>query len=443
MYLSSYIKKYKPENDILIIDSILEKLDYEAIADKILRFGADVVGISCWTFSLIDTLETAKVVKSRLPEAKIVVGGPHVNIYPKQTLENTCIDYVITNDGEKPFLALLESIKTNSGFDKVPNLYFKDSAGLHKSIIDHNEEKLDILPFPDRKATSYGSYYNVINAAKSFTTIITSRGCPFNCHFCLKQETGWRSRSVENIIEELSECVKLGIKEIYFFDETFTVNKKRITELCNEIKRLKLNISWSCRSRVDTIDEELILSLKSAGCKMISLGVESASPQVLKNLNKMINIEQALKVFKLLKKHKMASLADFMIACPGERQEDTKMTIELACKMDPDFVQFSMFTLLPCTKLYDDALKSKIIQNDTWRQFAQGPVIGFKPPMWNIYSEQEAVKLLDKAYRAFYLRPSYILRKIYAIKSFKQILLYIRSGLSIMFTMFSKDKEIK
>jgi radical SAM superfamily enzyme YgiQ (UPF0313 family) len=226
-------------------------------------------------------------------------------------------------------------------------------------------------------------------------------------------------------------CIGLGIRNFFIFDETFTVNKKRILELCSRIKEKSFDIVWSCRARVDTVDEEILDAMKGAGCTRISFGVESASPEVLKLLNKRIDIRQAVKVFDIVRKKKMVSLADFMIACPGEGRAESRATIKLAGKLRPDYVQFSLFTLFPCTKLYDDALEAGTVKGDPWRGYAKNPSPDFKPPLWSIYTENEAVALLNTAYRSFYLRPSYILRRLLSIRSASQAMQYVKAGLSL------------
>jgi radical SAM superfamily enzyme YgiQ (UPF0313 family) len=432
MYIASYLKKYGSGDNIQLIDAALEKLDHADIAHKAAAFGSDIVGISCWTFSLIDTLLVASEVKKLSPKTVVVLGGPHINIYPEETLGKEQVDFAVTNDGEKPFCELVAQLKGKRDFGNVPNLFYKQGGKILKSECEHIEENLDRLPFPERGLTDINKYYSLMDTVNPVTTMITSRGCPFNCHFCLKQNTGWRHRSMANIMLEMRECVDRGIRNFFIFDETFTVNKKRILELCNEIIKEKLNIVWSCRARVDTVDEEIIRTMKKAGCMRISFGVESGNPEVLKMLNKQIAIAQVEKVFALVKKERMVSLADFMVACPKEGPKESAETIQLALRLDPDYAQFTLFTLLPETKLYETGLETGVVKGDVWLEYARNPTQDFKPPIWNLYTEENAVKLLNNAYRAFYLRPKFVFRRLLSIRSASQALNYVTAGLGML-----------
>jgi len=434
MYIASYLKAYQRDCEVLIIDSVAEKLDHGQIAARVADFKAEIVGISCWTFSLIDALATARQIKKSSPCISVCLGGPHVNIYPRETLFNDCVDFVITEDGERAFSELISQMHPGGNLQSVPNLYYKRFGKIMRSGLSYAEKELDVLPYPDRRLTDINKYSSIMDNEGLITTMITSRGCPFNCSFCFQRASGWRSRSVSNIVGEMKECIKIGISNFFIFDETFTVSKKRIMELCLEIKRNKLDIIWSCRSRVDTIDEEVMDNLKDSGCKRISFGVEAASTQVLRRLNKQITIKRASEIFRLAKRKGIITLADFMVGCPDERWQQTKQTIRLAKKLNPDFVQFSLFTLFPATKLYEEALKEGVIESDVWHNYAVNPRADFKPPLWNLYTEKQANRILVMAYQKFYLRFSYILKCLSSITSLNKLKVYARAALSLLRT---------
>lgn len=436
MYLASYLKKYDTECDILAIDAVAERLDHSQIAQKINSFAADIIGISCWTFSLPDSLKVAGEIKKLMPQALICFGGPHVTIYPEETVNFKEVDFAIMGDGEKPFKELVSQLKTGSDLNLVPNIYYKKNGRIHKSIASRRETDLDSLPFPDRTVMPIDRYYSLMDKERPLTTMVTSRGCPFKCTFCFQHDTGWRPRSVANIISEIEHCLELGIKNFFIFDETFTVNKKRVMNICEEIKRRGLKIVWSCRSRVDTIDEEMIDGLADAGCKRISFGVESASGDVLERLNKKIKISQAKAAFRLAKKRNITSLADFMIGCPGEDKPKTYDSIRLAVELDPDYAQFSLFTLFPATKLYEEALRAGVVKSDVWLEYARNPNPAFKPPLWNIYSEEEAKGMLLASYKMFYIRLPYIIKRLSRIKSFDEFRKYRKAGVSLLKAAF-------
>ncbi len=440
LYIASYLKASRKDAELLIIDAASQKLSYEDIGKRVADFSADIVGISCWTFSLVDSLEVARQVKKVLPKARVCMGGPHATIYPRETVSFEEVDFVITGDGEKAFSMLVDALSDEAGLEGVPNLFYKKGSIIEKSSSEYSEKDLNALPFPDRSMLPKEDYYSIMDKGEFITTMITSRGCPFQCKFCFQQDTGWRYRSIDNIIAEMKACVNLGFKNFFIFDETFTVNKQRVMGLCDEIIRLGLNINWSCRSRVDTIDDEIMKRLKSAGCSRISFGVESASVKVLNRLNKNIKLSRVREVFKLAKANGLITLADFMVGCPDENRVIAYDTIDLAIKLNPDYVQFSLFTLFPATELYTEALKEGVVDRDVWLEYAMSPSPDFTPPLWNIYSEAEAKKILVDAYRKFYFRPSYILKKLSGISSIRELKYYSKAGLDLAMTALKGKK---
>jgi radical SAM superfamily enzyme YgiQ (UPF0313 family) len=440
MYLASFLKSHESGCEVLLVDAVAERLDHEGIQRRLASFAPHVVGVSCWTFSLIDSLKVAEGVKKRDPSVVTCLGGPHVTIYPRETVSFPAVDFAIAGDGECAFAALIGRLKTGGRFDTVPNLHYKESGAARSSPAVESETDLDALPLPDRSLLPLEHYTSLPDGGAKITTMVTSRGCPFRCTFCFQQGTRWRHRSVGSIIEEISDCVSLGIRKIIFFDETFTVNRRRVLELCAELEKRALPVEWSCRSRVDTIDEEMMEAMLRAGCTRISFGVESADDAVLDRLNKKISIEQARRVFSSARKKRMTTLADFMIGCPGEGREETLETIELAVELDPDYVQFTLLTLFPATPLYGEALETGVVERDVWREYAERPSVDFSPPVWNVYSREETRELLALAYRRFYLRPRYVWRKLAGVRSAGELKVNARAAVSLLLSVAGRKK---
>jgi len=190
---------------------------------------------------------------------------------------------------------------------------------------------------------------------KKFATIITSRGCPFSCIFCSSSQLFgkiWRARSPENVIKEIKLLKnKYGVREIEFLDDTFTLNKKRAERICELLIQQNISISWSCSSRVDTINQSLIEKLKKAGCHTIYVGVESGSQEILNIIGKGVTLTQIEKAVNLIKKVNLNSFGSFILGIPGETVKTIKKTINFAKRLSPSFVQFSICTPYPGTKL--------------------------------------------------------------------------------------------
>ncbi|MFH0733371.1 MAG: radical SAM protein [bacterium] len=423
LYLAAYLQKYS-EYQVEILDCQVEELDYGQIESKIKEKNPDVIGLTTMTFTLIDVLNIAKIAKKINSKIKVILGGPHVDIYPKETINQPNIDYLVLGEGEKPFKNLLDNINQLQQLYQIKGIVFKDKKEIINNGRDEFNKDLDSLPFPARQLTPYHKYSSVLSNVQPITTMFTSRGCPYNCLFCDRPNLGkiFRARSPKNVVDEMEECLKMGIKEILIYDDTFTVNRQRVLDICLEIQKRGLNINWDVRARVDTVDKELLKAMKISGCQRIHYGVEAGTQKILDVLKKGITLEQVKKAFKLSREIGLETLAYFMIGSPTETEEDILETIKFAKKLNPDFTHITITTPFPSTDLYRMGLERKIWPNDHWQKFAENPSIDFSPPFWEkILSKEELISLNQKAYRAFYFRPKYILKKIFQLTSFKEL----------------------
>jgi len=434
LYLAGYIKKYSNYN-LEIIDAQVEKLNYSQLKERIKNINPDIVGITAMTFTLLDVLKTVETTKQVCSKAKIVIGGPHVQIYPEETIDLKDIDYVVMGEGEKIFLELIQNINQPEKLKTITGLVFKENGKTINTGKPDYFNDLDKIPFPPREILPYKKYFSLLAKKKTITTMFTSRGCPFKCAFCDRPAMGgsFRFRSAKNVINEIEECLKLGIKEIFIYDDTFTVNKQRVIDLCNEIIKRNLKFIWDIRARVDTVDKEMLILLKKAGCERIHYGVEAGTEKILKVLNKGIALNQALEVFKLTKKIGIQTFAYFMIGSPEETKNDVLETIKFMKKLNPDFVQITLLTPFPGTKVYQWALEQKVFKNDYWKEFAKNPKPGFKTKYWTKeISNKDLQKLLTIAYKKFYVRPGYIIKRILNVKSFPELIRKAKAGLKVI-----------
>lgn len=434
LYVAGYLKK-RSDHDLKIIDAQVERMGYSQLQEEIKKFAPDVIGVTAMTFTMLDVLKTIETAKKVCPKARVVLGGPHVHIYPEETANLKNVDYVVLGEGEETFFQLTQNMNDVNALKRISGLVFKTNGAIVNTGSKDYCKDLDNLPFPPREMLPYQKYFSLLAKESPITTMFTSRGCPFRCSFCDRPNMGkiFRRRSARNVVDEMQECLKLGIKEIFIYDDTFTVDKQRVIDICNEILKRKLKFSWDIRARVDTVNEEMLTLLKKAGCKRIHYGVEAGTERILKILNKNITLDQVTKAFKMTRKIGIETLAYFMIGSPTETREDILTTIKFAKKLNPDYTQITLLTPFPATQIYQKALEEGVFQSDYWREFAKNPVPGFKTKYWTKeLSNEELQGLLVYAYRQFYVRPGYILNRLMKIRSWPELLRKIKAGIKVM-----------
>ena len=423
LYLAAYLQK-NSEHQVEILDCQVEELNYKQIKEKIKENAPDAIGLTTMTFTLIDVLNIVKIAKKINPEIKTILGGPHIDIYPEETINQPGVDYLVLGEGEKPLKGLLDNINSLNNLRQVKGVVFKDNNKIVNTGRAELNQDLDSLPFPARRLTPYQKYSSVLSKVSPVTTMFTSRGCPYKCLFCDRPHLGkfFRARSAKNVVDEMEECQKMGIKEILIYDDTFTVKRQRVIDICLEIQKRNLKIDWDVRARVDTVDKELLEIMKDSGCQRIHYGVEAGTQKILNVLRKGITLEQVEKAFKLSRKIGLETLAYFMIGSPTETKEDILETIKFAKKINPDFTHITITTPFPATDLYRMGLEQKIWPNDHWQKFAERPRADFLPPVWEKnLNKEELVSLNQKAYRAFYFRPKYLLKRLFKLTSLEEL----------------------
>lgn len=432
-YIAACVEKYT-DHQIEILDTHVERMNYEQINNEIRKRNPDIVGIQTMTFTLIDVLLTARIVKGLDKNIPVILGGPHVNIYPEETISNPEIDFLVLGEGEYVFCDLINALFQKKDLSKIKGIVYKRNGEIINTGKREFITNLDSLPFPARHLVPYQKYYSVLAKRTPITTMMTSRGCPFKCIFCDRPQLGkiFRYRSSESVVDEMEECARMGIKEMFLYDDTFSINKKRVIDICEEILRRNLRIIWDIRARVDTIDEKILKKLKLAGCERIHYGVEAGTQEVLNTLRKGITLSQAENAIRWSKEAGITTLAYFMIGNPKESREQIEETIKFALRIKPDYVHIAITTPFPATELYRNGLERKILRYDYWKEFAEGPRMDFAPELWEEnLTRQELIRLLRSAYRKFYMRPGYILKRIHKVKSWLEFKRKAKAGLKL------------
>lgn len=433
LYIAAYLKEYGPKNlEIKVLDTVLEEMGYHEIEEFIRKENPDVVATQALTFTLIDALKVIKVAKRFNPKIVTVLGGRHCDIYPEETASLELVDYVIRGEGEIAFTQLIKNLHNQHELKKIAGLTFKTKEG----IINNPPqliENLDRLPFPARELTSYRKYRFLLAKTSVFTTLITSRGCPYGCTFCDEGRKRFRAISASRVVDEIIDCKKRwGIDTFFIFDSTFTVNRQRVLDFCDELIGQKADIVFDVRSRIDLIDDEILTKFKKAGCVRIQYGVESGNDKILKNINKLITVEQVKEVVNKTRRYGFEILCDFMIGLPGETEKEIMDTINLSLNLPIDYAQFAITTPYPNTTLYREGIRKRLFV-DYWRKFSLNPTPNFEPPAWEEnFSKDELIDYLSLAYRKFYKRPRYAWQQLLKIKTPGEFFRKMKGGLKVL-----------
>lgn len=437
LFLAGYLLDHT-HHTVKIIDAQVDQLDYTGLERRLKNIDFDIVGITVMSFTLIDVIRTIGLAKKVNPGCRVVVGGPHVHLYPEETLNFDGVDFAVMGEGEVTFARLLENIDDYDALRKIKGLVFKDDEGrLFNNGLSPVNQDLDSLSFPARHLTPYEKYSSLLAKRTPITTMITSRGCPFKCAFCDRPHfggKGFRAMSAKRVVEEFEICLEMGIHEFLIYDDTFTVNKERVKDICRAVIEKKLDIGFEIRTRVDTVDKEMLALLKKAGCRGIHYGVEAGTEKILKVLQKKISLTHAKKVFDLTKQMKIQTLGYFMIGSPTETREDILETFRIAKWLNPDYFHLSILAPFPATKIYEDGLKNGFIKTDYWQEYAKNPTKGFQLRFWEEnLSREELIELLNQGYRTYYVRPSYIVRECFKVKSLSEFVRKAKAGVKVFF----------
>jgi radical SAM superfamily enzyme YgiQ (UPF0313 family) len=411
-----------------IIDAAALRLSVPEIIDKI-NPDTDFVGITSTTPEIMSGMMIARGLREKTPHIKIIMGGVHPTIFHEELVRENICDIVVRNEGEFPIMEMAKG----TSLDLIPNLTWKNSQG---DIIINPECKtyvdLDRLPFPAYDKLPMHLYHSALGATRQEPSIgmITSRGCPGKCTFCFSGMFGSRIRfmSPARIIQHIQHLQhNYGIREISFYDDTFTANKKNVAELCELILAKNIKITWSCFARVDTVTSELLLLMKKAGCHQIMYGFESIDVNILKNINKSNNIDQFQKAITWTREARINIRGAFMLGNPGETIASMGKTIDYAKNADIQFAIFNITTPYPGTKMYKDFLREHSLLHQNWELYnlAQ-PILKL-----DTVSPQAIQQYYYKSYRDFYLRPRFILRHIFAIRTFSELLMNNKAILRI------------
>ena len=415
----------------IIIDANAEpRLTKEGVLRKIEDFGAQMVGFLLTAYMFQQTLAWIRFIKqhTNLP---ILVGNVLLDLYPYEVMSYKEIDYGVIGPATKNFPELLHNLEKGRDLDNIKGVAFKKNGNVCINFPVTLQEDFEILPFPARHLFDNSKYHTIVSKRKNFSVMMSSKGCPSRCGFCYVKNIPYTCRSAEATVDEIEQCHRrFNIREIEFFDPSFTIDKQRVINISRGIRKRGLDLIWACRSRVDTVDEELLEEMRRGGCHRIYYGIESGCQKLLNEVNKGITLEQIRRIVDSTRQKGMLVLGFFLIGAPGDTMETVSDTVNFALSLDLDYAQFHKTVAKPGTILYEQVKKTT--GRDYWREYilcqAQEKRL---PSPWTSLTEEDIERIVIKAYRKFYFKPSRLGKIIIGIKSFSELARYIRSGLGI------------
>lgn len=423
-YIASVLEKNGYE--VKIIDCTLDISHSELIA-LLKKEKPDILGITGTTPAFMSMRRVAEDVKKDLPSTLVVVGGTHMSAMPEYTMGFDCFDVGVIGEGEITFLELVQKIEQKglTNLNEIDGIVYRRDGEILRTRHREFIRDLDSLPYPARYLLPPLTAYRPTPASYRrlpLGVLITTRGCPSRCTFCDRSVFGstYRERSANNVIDEIEELIyKFGAREIRFFDDTFTLSEKRVFEICDKFKTRKINVPWTCLTKVTNVSKKMLEKMKEAGCWQVLFGLESGDERILKSLKKGNTIEQNERVVRLAKEVGLSVRADFIVGTPAETLESLKRTLDFAIRLKVDYAHFNKFVPYSGTELYERLIEEGYKFDFTERySIIDHSAILFVPESM---TKEELKEFLDYANRAFYLRPTYILKRLLFIRSWAEL----------------------
>ena len=419
---------------IKIVDAKAETLSIDDIIRRIVAFNPAIIGISVSTVDFCITVSLCRRIKANI-DCPLIIGGRHVSALPEETIKESCFDYGAIGEGERTMVELADAI-SEGDIQKIPQIkgiVFRNGSEIIRTSPREYIEDLDMLPFPARHLFPSPTKHPYLHYNKSLlvATIITSRGCPYQCTFCDRSVFGnrVRMRSIKNIIDEIEMLIRdYGIREINIIDDIFPLHQERVKEFCRELTARKLKISWICGARVDSITPEILKTMKRSGCWMIGYGIESGSQEILDRVKKNITLKKIKQAVKWAKQAGLCTAGTFMFGLPGEDLTTIRDTIMFAKQLSLDRIVFAIFLPLPGSELYKELLQNGGLKRDIecYNHYNY-----YFPDKLPFISEDLNMDILrsyrKKAILSFYLNPLYIAKLLLIYRGFKGLPMRIRT----------------
>jgi radical SAM superfamily enzyme YgiQ (UPF0313 family) len=413
--IASFLEQYNYE--VHVIDLHAEEITPEQFIMILRDLKPKYVGITVLSAHFIPANYVAHLCKEEVPDCKVIVGGVHAEAAPEQMLRNPSIDAVCRGDGED---TMVEFVSGKS---------YKDILGLSyrcENTIVHNpprilNKNLDEYPLPAYHLIDFDHYFPPVGSYRDLPAmnVLQTRGCPGSCAFCNSAKTKLRSRSVERIIGLIKDLrYNYGIRQIYFYDDTFTAAPKAVKEFCEKMIREKVDVKWICYVRGDMFRESIAKLMSRAGCHQVLIGIETGSEKLMKAIGKPIKKEQYKEVVEIAHKNDIEVRASFVVGHEEETSETMEETLQFAKDLDVDYFQANILTPYPGTQMYNEAKAKGLILHEEYERYGQNEVV---MKLKNLKAE-DVIRFEKYTFHRFFLQPKILMRHLSRLRNWSQLM---------------------
>jgi len=402
--------------EVSLLDQPAKSYSLDETVNWVKKEDPNILGFSVLLSTAKEAPKIAERVKAENPDITVVFGSHHSTFNAERVLQKyPFVDIVVRGEGEHTSLEIARCLEKQKELDKVDGITFRKNGRIVSNPDRPLNTDVDALPFPDRNLAGVqykSAIFGVKMNSRKFTTILSSRGCPFNCSFCgIRKFTrrAWRPRSVENVMAELEYLQSEGYEQFLFADDNFTLNAKRVSKLCRSIKKEGMDIEWFCDSRVDHVSYDMFRDMVNAGCRCLFFGIESANQRILDYYRKDITPEQSEKAVSKARKAGIDIIVgSFIVGAPDETQREIINTLQFANKLDIDVPDVNILGAHVGTDIWNDLVQKGILNED--KQWEDEICIPRDVPTPVPYEEVRS--LIFEYFRAFYLNPKHLLTEL-------------------------------
>jgi anaerobic magnesium-protoporphyrin IX monomethyl ester cyclase len=417
LYIATYLREKGV--DVSIIDEAAQGYSLKGTVDWVKKENPDILGFSTCSSSGRKAALIAEKVKQENPDIVTVFGNFFATFNAERILKKyPFVDVIVRGEGEQTSLELAKCLEKKGDLKKVLGINFRNNGQIVSTPDRPLIKDIDSLPFPDREMLD-AEYHNttagLVVAPKKFSGFLSSRGCVFKCRFCGCRRLArnlWRSRSVDNILEELHLLSSQGYKQFLFVDDNFTLNPKRVIKLCQRLKKEKVDVEFFAEGRVDNCSQNMLQEMERANCKMIYFGIENATQKVLDYYDKRTTPKQAEDASKKARKAGIdVIVASFILGAPNETRKEIRNTLKFAQKIRVDIPQFNILATFPGTDIWEELKMQGLVDEE--KHWETGVLVPEVSP--DAVPCKEIEQMIHDAYQQFFIRPDYVVKQLIKI----------------------------